>query len=72
MFKKQIIIIFIIIVLGSGLWVTVYEVQKHWELESFSISITQDEDFLSLGLEGEGTETNPFVNFALYSTFFCQ
>jgi len=58
---KKIAIISIFIVVGAGLWVTMFEVQKHWNPNSFLITITCDEDFLSLGLEGEGTESKPFL-----------
>ncbi len=59
--KKQIVVVGICIILGVGIWFPLQHIYKREELDSFSIYISQNEDFITLGLAGEGTESNPFI-----------
>ncbi len=59
--KKQVIVAIMIVAIGAGLWVTIYQIQEQKEIESFSLTICEDEDFISHDLSENGSETTPHI-----------
>jgi parallel beta-helix repeat protein len=59
--KKQVVVAIIIVAIGAGIWVTIYQLQEQEEIESFSLSILHDKDFILHEFSGNGSAVNPFI-----------